>query len=62
MEPFKEIVPFLKESRIAKALTEKHKRYESHVRMFWKFVRYDEKEKKIYSAVQRKMKTDRTLM
>ncbi|KAJ0576072.1 hypothetical protein HanOQP8_Chr05g0182251 [Helianthus annuus] len=54
MEPFKEIVPFLKESRIAKALTEKHKCYESHVRMFWKSVRYHEKEKAIYSAVQKK--------
>ncbi|MFS7996363.1 putative transcription factor bZIP family [Helianthus anomalus] len=54
MEPFKEIIQFLKESRIAKALTEKHKCYESHVRMFWKSVRYDEKEKTIYSAVQKK--------
>ncbi|MFS7996364.1 putative transcription factor bZIP family [Helianthus anomalus] len=39
MELFKEIIPFLKESRIAKALTEKHKCYESHT---------------IYSAVQKK--------
>ncbi|MFS8021585.1 hypothetical protein Hanom_Chr16g01429131 [Helianthus anomalus] len=31
MEQFKEIIPFLKESRICKALTEKHKCYESHV-------------------------------
>ncbi|MFS7937082.1 hypothetical protein Hanom_Chr05g00423341 [Helianthus anomalus] len=54
MEPFKKIVPFLKESRIMKALTEKHKIYESQVRMFWKSVRYDEKEKTIYSAVQKK--------
>ncbi|KAF5813381.1 hypothetical protein HanXRQr2_Chr03g0097651 [Helianthus annuus] len=54
MEPFKEIVPFLKESRIAKALTERHKCYEFHVRMFWKSVRYDKKEKTIYSVVQKK--------
>ncbi|MFS7904582.1 hypothetical protein Hanom_Chr01g00037811 [Helianthus anomalus] len=54
METFKEIVPFLKESRIAKALTEKHKIYDSHVRMVWKSVRYDENEKTIYSAVQKK--------
>ncbi|KAJ0546720.1 hypothetical protein HanRHA438_Chr08g0348461 [Helianthus annuus] len=54
MEPFKEIISFMKESRIAKALTEKHKCYESLVRMFWKSVRYDEKEKMIYSAVQKK--------
>ncbi|KAM0001025.1 hypothetical protein Hdeb2414_s0011g00364401 [Helianthus debilis subsp. tardiflorus] len=54
MEPFKEIIPFIKDSRIAKALTEKHKCYESHVRMFWKSVRYGKKEKTIYSAVQKK--------
>ncbi|KAJ0832149.1 hypothetical protein HanPSC8_Chr15g0675431 [Helianthus annuus] len=61
MEPFKEIVPFLKESRIAKALTETHKCYESHVRMFWKSMRYDEKEKTIYSAVQKKDENDKDI-
>ncbi|KAM0071642.1 hypothetical protein Hdeb2414_s0001g00027601 [Helianthus debilis subsp. tardiflorus] len=54
MEPFKEIIPFLKESRIFKALTEKHQCYESHARMFWKFVTYDEEEKTIYSTVKMK--------
>ncbi|KAM0041741.1 hypothetical protein Hdeb2414_s0011g00369831 [Helianthus debilis subsp. tardiflorus] len=54
MESFKVIIPFMKESRIFKALTEKHKCYESHVRLFWKSVRYDEEEKTIYSAVQKK--------
>ncbi|KAJ0653524.1 hypothetical protein HanOQP8_Chr15g0584541 [Helianthus annuus] len=54
MEPFKEIISFLEESRICKALTEKHKCYESHVRTFWSSVRYDEKEKTIYSAVRMK--------
>ncbi|KAM0009318.1 hypothetical protein Hdeb2414_s0009g00307511 [Helianthus debilis subsp. tardiflorus] len=54
MEPFKNIVPFLKESGIAKALTEKHKIYESQVRMFWKSVRYEDSEKTIYTAVQKK--------
>ncbi|MFS7935305.1 hypothetical protein Hanom_Chr05g00401931 [Helianthus anomalus] len=44
MEPFREIVQFLKDSKIYKALTEQHKCYESHVRFFWKSVRYDEKE------------------
>ncbi|KAF5798835.1 hypothetical protein HanRHA438_Chr07g0307861 [Helianthus annuus] len=54
MEPFKEIIPFFKESRICMALTEKHKCYESHVRTFWKPVRYDEEENTIYSAVKMK--------
>ncbi|KAJ0770794.1 hypothetical protein HanPI659440_Chr07g0261741 [Helianthus annuus] len=61
MEPFKEIIPLLKESRIAKALTEKHKCYESHVRMFWKSVRFDEKEKTIYSAVRMKDENDQDI-
>ncbi|KAJ0786262.1 hypothetical protein HanOQP8_Chr02g0053341 [Helianthus annuus] len=61
MEPFKEIVPFLKESRIYKALTEKHRCYESHVRMFWKSVRYDEEEKTIYSAVKLKDENDKDI-
>ncbi|MFS7912560.1 hypothetical protein Hanom_Chr02g00131371 [Helianthus anomalus] len=54
MELFKEIIPFLKESRIFRALTEKHKCYESHVRMFWKSARYDEEEQTIYSTVRMK--------
>ncbi|KAJ0733511.1 hypothetical protein HanPI659440_Chr11g0409081 [Helianthus annuus] len=54
MEPFKEIIPFLKESRIYKVLTEKHKCYKSHVRTFWSSVRYDDKEMTIYSAVRMK--------
>ncbi|MFS7966062.1 hypothetical protein Hanom_Chr09g00769481 [Helianthus anomalus] len=54
MEPFKDMAKFLRESRIAKAFTDRTKVYESHVRMFWKSVRYDECEKMIYSAVQKK--------
>ncbi|KAJ0623711.1 hypothetical protein HanIR_Chr01g0035231 [Helianthus annuus] len=54
MTPFKDMAKFLRESRINKALTDRTIVYESHVRMFWKSVRYDEKEKMIYSAVQKK--------
>ncbi|KAL9996913.1 hypothetical protein Hdeb2414_s0007g00245301 [Helianthus debilis subsp. tardiflorus] len=61
MESFKEIIPFLKESRIFKALTDKHKCYESHVRMFWKSVRYDEQEKTIYSAIRMKDENDKDM-
>ncbi|MFS7945314.1 hypothetical protein Hanom_Chr06g00522841 [Helianthus anomalus] len=61
IESFKEIIPFLKESRIAKALTEKKKCYESHVRMFWKSVRYDEQEKTIYLAVRMKDENDKDI-
>ncbi|MFS7979289.1 hypothetical protein Hanom_Chr10g00925601 [Helianthus anomalus] len=52
IEPFKRVIPFLKERKICKALTEKHECYESHVRMFWSSARYDEKEETIYSAVK----------
>ncbi|KAJ0580635.1 hypothetical protein HanRHA438_Chr04g0170011 [Helianthus annuus] len=54
IEPFKEVVPFLKESRICKALTEKHKCYESHVRTFWSAARYDEKDEAIYYGLKTK--------
>ncbi|KAJ0719325.1 hypothetical protein HanRHA438_Chr08g0352201 [Helianthus annuus] len=52
--PFKVIAKFLRESKIAKALTDKTIVYESHVRRFWRSVRYEEKEKMIYSAVRKK--------
>ncbi|MFS7935629.1 hypothetical protein Hanom_Chr05g00405821 [Helianthus anomalus] len=48
------IAKFLRESNIAKALTDKTIVYESHVRWFWSSARYEEKEKTIYSAVTKK--------
>ncbi|KAJ0805608.1 hypothetical protein HanPI659440_Chr02g0080201 [Helianthus annuus] len=59
MEPFKDMATFLKESRIAKALSDKTKVCESQVRMFWKSVRYEESEKTIYSAIQKKDENDK---
>ncbi|KAJ0952328.1 hypothetical protein HanPSC8_Chr02g0070991 [Helianthus annuus] len=61
MEPFKDMAKFLRESRIAKALTDKTKIYESHVRMFWSSVRYEESEKMIFSAVQKKDENDQDI-
>ncbi|KAM0046340.1 hypothetical protein Hdeb2414_s0009g00315041 [Helianthus debilis subsp. tardiflorus] len=61
MGPFKDIAKFLKDSRIAKALTDRTKVYESHVRMFWKSVRYEESEKTIYSTVQKKDENDKDI-
>ncbi|KAM0035968.1 hypothetical protein Hdeb2414_s0015g00452771 [Helianthus debilis subsp. tardiflorus] len=58
MTPFKDMAKFLRESRVNKALTDRTIVYESHVRMFLKSVRYDEKEKMIYSAVQKKDEND----
>ncbi|MFS7944796.1 hypothetical protein Hanom_Chr06g00516481 [Helianthus anomalus] len=49
-----EIAKFLRESRIAKALTDQTIVYESHVRRFWNSARYEEKDKMIYSAVRKK--------
>ncbi|KAL9995311.1 hypothetical protein Hdeb2414_s0819g00950361 [Helianthus debilis subsp. tardiflorus] len=61
MEPFRDMAKFLRESRINKALTDRTKVYESHIRMFWKLVRYDENEKIIYSAVQKKDENDKDI-
>ncbi|MFS7953291.1 hypothetical protein Hanom_Chr07g00616801 [Helianthus anomalus] len=52
IEPFKNVVPYLRESRIFKALTEKHKCYGSHVRFFWNAAEYVEEEKAIHSVVR----------
>ncbi|MFS7996826.1 hypothetical protein Hanom_Chr12g01134391 [Helianthus anomalus] len=49
-----DIAKFLRESKNAKALTDKTIVYESHVRRFWNAVIYEEKEKMIYSAVRKK--------
>ncbi|MFS7954114.1 hypothetical protein Hanom_Chr07g00626521 [Helianthus anomalus] len=59
IEPFKDVVPFLRESRIFKASKEKHKCYESHVRSFWNVVRYEEEEKAINSTVRIKDENDK---
>ncbi|MFS8006520.1 hypothetical protein Hanom_Chr14g01250161 [Helianthus anomalus] len=51
---FEVIAKFLRESKIAKALTDKTIVHESHVRRFWSSARYEEKEKMIYSAMRMK--------
>ncbi|MFS8018730.1 hypothetical protein Hanom_Chr15g01395431 [Helianthus anomalus] len=51
IEPFKD-VPFFRESRFFKALTEKHRCYASHVRAFWNAAHYVEAEKAIHSIVK----------
>ncbi|KAM0031396.1 hypothetical protein Hdeb2414_s0017g00508321 [Helianthus debilis subsp. tardiflorus] len=57
IEPFKDVIPFFRESRIFKALTEKHRCCESHVRTFWNATHYVEAEKEIHSAI--KIKDDK---
>ncbi|MFS8002317.1 hypothetical protein Hanom_Chr13g01200681 [Helianthus anomalus] len=49
-----DIAKFLRESRIAKALTDKTLVYQSHVRRFWNSARYEEEYKMIYSAVTKR--------
>ncbi|KAM0027899.1 hypothetical protein Hdeb2414_s0019g00545681 [Helianthus debilis subsp. tardiflorus] len=56
---FKDMAEFLRESRINKASTDQTTVYESHVKMFWKSARYDEKTKTIHSAVQKKDENDK---
>ncbi|KAF5810224.1 hypothetical protein HanRHA438_Chr04g0176591 [Helianthus annuus] len=52
IKPFKDVVPFLKDSRIYWELTDRHKCYGSHVRFFWNAAHYVEDEKAIHSAVR----------
>ncbi|MFS8019433.1 hypothetical protein Hanom_Chr15g01403721 [Helianthus anomalus] len=54
MTPFKDMEKFLREGRVNKALTDRTIVYESHVRMFWNSVRYEQKEKMTYFAIQKK--------
>ncbi|MFS7967690.1 hypothetical protein Hanom_Chr09g00788711 [Helianthus anomalus] len=51
---FKDMAEFLREGRIAKALTDRTIVYESHVRRFWRSARYVEDEKMICSASRKK--------
>ncbi|KAM0056062.1 hypothetical protein Hdeb2414_s0006g00213661 [Helianthus debilis subsp. tardiflorus] len=44
----------LRESRIAKALSDPTIVYESHVRRFWDTARYEEKENKIHAVIKKK--------
>ncbi|KAJ0463465.1 hypothetical protein HanHA300_Chr14g0516011 [Helianthus annuus] len=54
MGPFKEILKFIEDSRIHKALTDQHKCYESHVRAFWNSAHYVEDDKAIHVVVKMK--------
>ncbi|MFS8019472.1 hypothetical protein Hanom_Chr15g01404181 [Helianthus anomalus] len=61
MTPFKDTAKFLQESMVNKALNDRTVVYESHVRMFWKSTRYEEKEKMIYSAIQKRDENDKKI-
>ncbi|MFS7912423.1 hypothetical protein Hanom_Chr02g00129781 [Helianthus anomalus] len=45
---------FLRESRVAKALSAKTVIYESHVRAFWNTARYEESDKMIHAVLRKK--------
>ncbi|KAJ0532534.1 hypothetical protein HanRHA438_Chr09g0380471 [Helianthus annuus] len=45
---------FLRESRIAKAMSDRTVVYESHVRSFWNMARFDEVDKMIHAVVRKK--------
>ncbi|MFS7926509.1 putative EF-hand domain-containing protein [Helianthus anomalus] len=59
IDPFKDVVPFLRDCRIFKALTDRHKCYGSHVRFFWDAAHYVKEEKAIHSAVRIKDENDK---
>ncbi|KAF5774427.1 hypothetical protein HanXRQr2_Chr13g0600261 [Helianthus annuus] len=52
---------FLRDSRIAKALSDKTIVYESHVRAFWNTARYDEADKTIHAVVRKKDENDKDI-
>ncbi|KAM0050113.1 hypothetical protein Hdeb2414_s0008g00293861 [Helianthus debilis subsp. tardiflorus] len=54
MGPFEEILKFIEDNRIRKALTDQHKCYGSHLRAFWNSEHYVEDDKAIHSAVNMK--------
>ncbi|MFS8035298.1 hypothetical protein Hanom_Chr17g01591431 [Helianthus anomalus] len=45
---------FLRESRIAKAMSNRTVVYESHVRAFWDTARFDESDKMIHAVLRKK--------
>ncbi|MFS7966313.1 hypothetical protein Hanom_Chr09g00772361 [Helianthus anomalus] len=47
---------FLRESKIAKALSNRTVVYESHVRLFWNIARFDETVKMIHVVLRKKDK------
>ncbi|KAJ0785161.1 hypothetical protein HanOQP8_Chr02g0039841 [Helianthus annuus] len=51
----------LRESRIAKALSDKTIVYESHVRRFWDTARYEEEDKTIHAVVKKKDENDKDI-
>ncbi|KAJ0952816.1 hypothetical protein HanPSC8_Chr02g0076691 [Helianthus annuus] len=52
---------FLRDSRIAKALSDKTIVYESHVRGFWNTARYEEEDKTIHAVVRKKDENDKDI-
>ncbi|KAF5757143.1 hypothetical protein HanRHA438_Chr17g0833161 [Helianthus annuus] len=52
---------FLRDSRIAKALSDKTVVYESHVRAFWNTARYEETDKTIHAVVRKKDENDKDI-
>ncbi|KAJ0462747.1 hypothetical protein HanRHA438_Chr14g0630551 [Helianthus annuus] len=52
---------FLRDSRIAKALSDKTIVYESHVRGFWNTARYEEADKTIHAVVRKKDENDKDI-
>ncbi|KAJ0681751.1 hypothetical protein HanPI659440_Chr16g0639591 [Helianthus annuus] len=49
MEPFEEILDFIDQCQLKKALTDKHKAYRSHIERFWTGAKYEEADKAIHS-------------
>ncbi|KAF5813886.1 hypothetical protein HanRHA438_Chr03g0114951 [Helianthus annuus] len=61
MGSFVEILKFIEESRICKALTDRNRCYRSHVTVFWNSAHYVEEDKAIHSVVMMKDENDKDI-
>ncbi|KAJ0532557.1 hypothetical protein HanOQP8_Chr09g0309771 [Helianthus annuus] len=52
---------FLRESRIAKAISDRTVVYESHVRAFWNMARFDDTDKSIHAVVRKKDENEKDI-
>ncbi|KAJ0794791.1 hypothetical protein HanPI659440_Chr04g0143131 [Helianthus annuus] len=52
---------FLRESRVAKALSDRTTIYESHIRAFWNTARFEESDKMIHAVLRKKDQTGKDI-
>ncbi|MFS8007801.1 hypothetical protein Hanom_Chr14g01265281 [Helianthus anomalus] len=58
---FSDVLDFIEQSRMKKALTEKHKCYKFHIENLWNNARFDETLKTIFSLLKMKDENDKDI-